>query len=294
MIDFSKFIESLKKHDFFVEHSTNILEHYLDELYLRIYKPILDIEEIIIVYHGGGVNSDAGYDILAKQLIQYEQTCVCLVDIRGHGRSCRNEKNLSSKQIWQDVDIVVQYFNHSFPQARIHLLGHSSGGGMLLNYLTRYIPTVKIDSLILLAPEFGPFTPTNLHISSSTPFASVNKWIFIINAFSFGFVFGNHVGVKLNFPQEVIQLKPDFVQYYSVNVANALTPHQPLQQLKKIVLPVAILIAENDELFDADQMLAFAKLAKNTNLTSKIIKSSTHLDCIFNASEAIQTFIKNK
>lgn len=72
---------------------------------------------------------------------------------------------------------------------------------------------------------------------------------------------------------------------------NALTPRHPLKQLSRISLTVAIFIAENDEIFDAYPMLAFIKDCHTLHITSKIIKSTTHLDCIFNLSKDIQTFI---
>lgn len=292
MLNFENFLYVLRKHDLPLADSIQVIEQYIDGLYLRIYKPASDIDEIFIVYHGGGVNSAAGYDVLAKQLVQYKKTCICLVDIREHGRSSKLWKVVGPKQIWQDVDTVVKYFKETSPQARIHLLGHSSGGGLLLNYFTRYSPITKVDSLILVAPEFGPFVRSHhLYKTSSMPFASVNKWVFVINALSLGLFFNNHIGVKLNFPKKVIDMRSDFIQKYSVKMANALTPRYPLKQLSRISLPVAIFIAENDEIFDAYPMLAFIKDCHNIHITSKIIKSTTHLDCIFNLSRDIKIFI---
>ncbi len=76
------------------------------------------------------------YDILARQLSYVLPVCVCLVDIRGHGRSAGVRGEASSPvQIWRDVDVIIDYVRTSFPDARIHMLGHSSGGGMLIKLL---------------------------------------------------------------------------------------------------------------------------------------------------------------
>lgn len=59
-----------------------------------------------------------------------------------------------------------------FPLARRHLLGHSSGAGMLLNYLTRYPCEQQADSLTLLAPELGPFSGMARDLPAAARFAS--------------------------------------------------------------------------------------------------------------------------
>nr|WP_233614754.1 alpha/beta fold hydrolase [Citrobacter sp. FDAARGOS_156] len=246
-------------------------------------------DEVLIVYHGGGVNSDAGYDILARQLSYALPICIFLVDIRGHGRSAGVRGEASSPdQIWRDVDSVIDYVRTSFPDARIHLLGHSSGGGMLINYFTRHSPSRIVESLILLAPALGPFSPPDLNRDFSSPFASINRLNFIINAMSGGFLYGRRAGVRLNFPCEVINARPDFVQTYSVNMANALTPRNPQRQLKEISIPVTILLAEHDELFNVSRMGEFLRNCCNPNVISRIVAGSTHLDCIFELTDMVR------
>lgn len=234
MIDFTRFVERYEQFNASLPHSENITESRINDLYLRVYEPMASHDEVLIVYHGGGVNSDAGYDILARQLSYALPICIFLVDIRGHGRSAGVRGEASSPdQIWRDVDSVIDYVRTSFPDARIHLLGHSSGGGMLINYFTRHSPSRIVESLILLAPALGPFSPPDLNRDFSSPFASINRLNFIINAMSGGFLYGRRAGVRLNFPCEVINARPDFVQTYSVNMANALTPRNPQSNLRR-------------------------------------------------------------
>ncbi|QGY32496.1 alpha/beta hydrolase [Pantoea cypripedii] len=289
MINFPHFIERYELLDSSLPAHEKISESQVNNLYIRVYEPKKAADEVLIVYHGGGVNSDAGYDILARQLSHALPVCVCLVDIRGHGRSAGDRGDaLSPGQIWQDVDAVIDYVRTSFRNVRIHLLGHSSGGGMLINYFTQHVQSRKVDSLLLLAPALGPFSPPELYKDLSVPFASVNRWAFIINALSAGFLGGHWAGVKLNFPREVINSRPDFVQVYSVNMANALTPRNPLKQLQELSLPVTILLAEHDELFDVSRMDDFFRSCGNPNVSSRIVKSSTHLDCIFELTDMMR------
>lgn len=289
MIDFIRFSERYKQLDALTPHPEKVREVNVNGLYIRIYEPEKCVNEVLIVYHGGGVNSDAGYDIPARQLSCDLSVCVCLTDIRGHGRSdgLRGDA-LSPEQIWQDVDTIIDYARIIYKNARIHVPGHSSGGGMLINYFTRHVLSRKVDSLLLLSPELGPFTPQALHKKLSAPFASVNRWAFIFNALSAGFTGGHRTGVRLNFPSRVIHSRPDFVQVYSVNMAKVLTPKNPSGQPKKLSFPVTILLAEQDELFDVKRMTEFFSSCGNSHLSSQVVKKCRHLDCIFELTDSMK------
>lgn len=254
----------------------------------RLYQPQQRADNLIVVYHGGGVNMDAGYDILARQLSTDGGIAVCLVDIRGHGRSAGDKGQVAhATLIWRDVDTLLSEMRSLLPQARIHLLGHSSGCGMLINYFTRYQPQQKADSLMLLAPEFGPFAAGVRRKVNTVPFANVRQWPFIINALTGGRLFGDYPAVELNFPPDIKTLRPEFVQRYSVNMANALTPRHPATQLAALPLPTLLLVAENDELFITQAMAAFADQHGNAQLRFSIIQNSSHLDCLFYARQQI-------
>ncbi|CDG22320.1 protein of unknown function [Xenorhabdus poinarii G6] len=128
---------------------------------------------------------------------------MCLVDIRGHGNSIGDKGTVSRPAIvWCDVDRIITELKTHFPAIRLHLLGHSSGAGMLINYFTQHKPAHKIDSLVLLAPELGPFA-TGVHRSNSLGrFADARQWPFMINALSGGVLFGHYPAVQLNFPED--------------------------------------------------------------------------------------------
>lgn len=293
MIDFIRFNEQSAQLDSSLPRAGKITGCEIDGLDIRIYEPKDTVEEVLVVYHGGGANSEAGYDILARQVSHDGAVCVCLTDIRGHGRSTGERGKTSHPQrIWRDVDTVLRQVRATFPGARIHLLGHSSGGGMLINYFTRYTPTQKSDSLILLAPEFGPFAPAKIRRRVLLPFASVKTWPFVLNALSGGLLCGDQFAVTLNFPEEVLALKPGFVRRYSVNMANALTPRHPAKQLAALPLPVIALFAGQDELYDARLTAEFVQACGNQNLRSGIVQHSQHLGCMFTVSEEIRRHVR--
>lgn len=294
MIDFNYFNDQAEQLAATLPQPARVNTVLREGLRYRLYQSEQTPDDLIIVYHGGGVHLDAGYDILARQITQDERIAVCLVDIRAHGGSTGTKGQLANVAVvWRDVDTLVSWMRTLFPYTAIHLLGHSSGGGMLINYFTRYHPQQKSDSLILLAPELGPFAPEVRRPQTGAPFAEVRQWPFIINALSGGRLLGNYPAVRLNFPEKVKASALDFVQHYSVNMANALTPRHPAKQLAALPLPTSLFAARNDELFSAQAMAVFAQQHGNPQLYFQILDECLHLNCVFGLEEGIHQHLKS-
>lgn len=153
LIDFDRYVEQVKSYGEWPGAQVGMLSGCVEGLSYRLYRQTAESEDAIVVYHGGGVNSAAGYDVLARQLAAEPTLAVCLVDIRGHGDSAGERTVERPERIWRDVDVILAEMRLRLPLARRHLLGHSSGAGMLLNYLTRYPCEQQADSLVMLAPE---------------------------------------------------------------------------------------------------------------------------------------------
>ncbi|KMJ43740.1 hypothetical protein AB204_18100 [Xenorhabdus khoisanae] len=254
----------------------------------KLYQSAEQVRDVIVVYHGGGVNSQAGYQILAYQLCSMAPVAVCLVDIRGHGKSSGVRGNVDfPERIWRDVDIILQEMQVLFPQTRFYLFGHSSGAGMLLNYFTRHRPQHKVDGLFLLACELGPFAKLSRQSSSKIPFAEIKQWPFIVNALSKGLFYGQTLAVKLNFSEEALASMDGFVEYYSVNMSNAVTPRYPAKQLAALSVPTHFLIAEEDELFSTSAMKKFSTKYGSQYLKVSVLPGCSHLDCIFVAASYV-------
>lgn len=259
-------------------------------LHYWLYLPASAIRHIFVVYHGGGVHSQAGYQILARQLSATPGIAVCLVDMRGHGQSASG-KLMHPRQIWQDVDTLLSVLHTTYPQAGCHLLGHSSGGGMLLNYATRLPRNPLARSLTLLAPELGPFSGTARPLPEADKFATVKNWPFILNALSGGRLCGQYPAVNLHFPAQVLESDPRVVRHYTVNMANALTPQAPAKQLAALTLPTLILAAEQDELFSAEAITTLVRQQNNPQVQCETLPGCGHLDCVFGAAERLRRFI---
>ncbi|MDC9596685.1 alpha/beta fold hydrolase [Xenorhabdus anantnagensis] len=285
MIDFNGYIDKIAYYAHMLDNVANCDSGNVEGLSYKLYQSTGQIRDLIVVYHGGGVNSQAGYGIFAQQLCMVASVAVCLIDIRGHGKSDGIRGTVDyPERIWSDVDIVLQEMQRLFPQARRYLFGHSSGAGMLLNYFTCYRPQHKVDGLFMLACELGPFAKLKCQSGNTTPFVEVNQWPFIINALSRGLLCGQTLAVKLHFSEEALASMDGFVEHYSVNIANALTPRHPAKQLAALSLPSHFLIAEKDELFSSTAMKEFATIHGSPYLKVSVLPECSHLDCIFAAA----------
>lgn len=292
MIDFHHFITQAQYFDETLTDSAIITEDNIAGVNYSLYSQHDEPDHVVIIYHGGGVNRTAGYPILARQLTTIPGIAVCLVDIRGHGESSGDRGKVERpERIWEDVDTLLAEMHQRFPKSRKHLLGHSSGAGMLLNYLTRFPYQQQADSLIMLAPELGPFAKIAPATAITQGFAKVSQWPFIINAISGGLLFGQYPAIKLNFPASVLAVTPGLVSRYSVNMANALTPRTPDKQLGALPLPSLLLAADRDELFSAQSLANFASQYGNAGLQFRLLENSTHLDCLFRAYREIGLFL---
>ncbi|MEP8991471.1 hypothetical protein [Enterobacter hormaechei] len=148
----------------------------------------------------------------------------------------------------------------------------------------------QLDRAVIMAPDWlGPFAGTARNAALS--FAQVRQWPFIVNALSGGRLCGQFRAVKLNFTPEVLEIAPNFVRQYSVNMANALTPRHPGKQLAELPIPTLLLAAAQDELFSPQAMRDFAGKYGNGRLEFCFIEESTHLDCVFKAHHYIHQYI---
>ncbi|WP_340614436.1 alpha/beta fold hydrolase [Xenorhabdus thailandensis] len=281
-MDFSGYIDKITYYTHILGRETNCIAGSVEGLSYNLYQSMEQVMGVVIAYHGGGVNSQAGYGIFAQKLSTMAPVAVCLVDIRGHGQSDGVRGTVDyPERIWRDVDIMLQEMKRLFPLARLYLFGHSSGAGMLLNYFTRHRPQHKVDGLFMLACELGPFANFKRQPDDAPPFAEISRWPFIVNTLSRGLFCGQTFAVKFRFSEEALASMDGFVERYSVNMANALTPRYPDKQLAALSLPSHFLVAEKDELFSPTAMKEFATRYGSSYLKVSVLPRCSHLDCIF-------------
>lgn len=105
LIDFDRYVEQAKSYGEWPGGHVDMSSGRIDGLSYRLYRHTAESEDVILVYHGGGVNSAAGYDVLARQLAAEPTLAVCLVDIRGHGDSTGERGRLSGLSVFGAMSI---------------------------------------------------------------------------------------------------------------------------------------------------------------------------------------------
>ncbi|GAB6275516.1 MAG: hypothetical protein SAMD01599839_00560 [Rectinema sp.] len=104
----------------------------------------------MVFLHGGGAYSGAGYQYLAASLAEKYNVNVYLVDIRGHGNSEGPRGDSPSvRQVYSDLEVIIkQVEKENFPLP-IFLGGHSSGAGLVLNYILISRKNIARNQIIL-------------------------------------------------------------------------------------------------------------------------------------------------
>ena len=243
----------------------------------------------LIVIHGGGAYSGAGYQYLAKGLSEKYQTSVYLVDLRGHGHSGGPRGDTPSvEQVWTDLSLFIATVRKNNPGIPLYLGGHSSGGGLILNY-SIWNKKEDVDGYFFVSPQFGYKSDTDRE-NAKNSFVSVKKWVFIISAISGGHILGNTQAVFFNYPEKIRQTQPLLLKSITRNMSLSMTPDNPQEQFKKIDKPFGLFIGANDDLFVPEKVIKYATYADSAiqkKSVNKIIEKENHLSILLTADEWI-------
>ena len=243
----------------------------------------------LIFLHGGGAYSGAGYQHIAKELSEKYHTAVYLVDLRGHGNSGGPRGDAPSiLQVWDDLSLMIAMVQKNHPGIPLYLGGHSSGGGIILNYLT-WDKKTDVDGYFFVSPQFG-YKSETARTDSKTTFAKVRTWVFVLSAISGGRLFGHTTAVYLNYPKAVLAAKPLMLKSYTRNMALSLTPDHPREQFGKIDKPFVLFIGANDDLFVPEKVIQYAQYAASpiqAKSVSRIIENENHLSILLTVDDLI-------
>jgi acylglycerol lipase len=240
----------------------------------------------LVFYHGGGAHSLAGYQTLADALAREYRISTFLVDIRGHGRSggARGDAP-SAEQVWRDVSTVVEVVRSQIAHVPLFVGGHSSGAGMLLNYLDRE-PSGNIAGIAFVAPELG--YRADVKRDSAPQFARPTYWKFVVNALTAGFVCGHCEAVRFDYPEADIT-RAQLVPAYTVNMVKAVTPHDPAGRLARLKGRLGVWVGTDDELFDTVKLARFLDAARSPSLALEFhtVPQAKHLSILVNVDAAV-------
>jgi len=258
------------------------------DISLSVYRPSEEAQGVkaaLIFYHGGGAHSRAGYGTLGRGLATENGIAGYMPDLRGHGASGGPRGDTpSSEQVLRDVASVVDYVRTQESDVPIFLGGHSSGGGLVVNYAawSKRSAEPPPAGYVLVAPQLGYKSETSRtrETKNGRPdFARVSILPFILNGV-FG-ACGHSKAVRFSYPPSVVE-EHGVVGYNTVNMANAITPETPREQMEGMGRPVGLWIGSDDELFVPERVVEYAKRTGAERNHGEIVEGATHLGILAN------------
>ena len=247
------------------------------------------ITAVLLIYHGGGAHSAGGYEYIGDGLSNRFNIAVFTPDIRGHGDSGGEKGDTPSpEQLFDDVGVFIRHIRMRHPEKALFLGGHSSGAGLILNYSNIKNPE-KVQGYIFLSPQLG-FRSKTERENNLNPFATVKVDLFMENAMHG--THGNSKAVFFNYSEDRLKKDSKLITANTVNMANAITPTSPSNQLQNLSLPLAVWIGEADELLDAIKVVSFFE-ENSPEAYTKNIEGEKHLSILINASDYIGPWIQD-
>ncbi len=260
-----------------ISEHTAIEKYYVprdgNELFYR-YLPG-NTKMILVLLHGSG--TEGRYLIpLAKKLSSTVGVHVIIPDLRGHGRSALSNMGDIDYlgQYEHDLEDFNSYLKSEYPDSRIIIGGHSSGGGLAVKYGGG--EHIQFDGYLLLAPYLG-YQATTVRPNSG-------GWVQVSTRRYAGIAMLNNVGITLlnSLPVLFFNRPPEWTDSlqadsYSYRLNESFSPQVFSENLKKNKKPILVLIGSDDEAFYAKEFEAvFSQYAPHAEV--KLIAGAKHLN----------------
>lgn len=248
-------------------------------------------ERVVIAIHGSSAFG-ASMHPLAKALRDAGIT-VYAPDIRGHGASGRRGDIDYAAQLDDDLADLTTAIRAAHPNAKLTLLGFSSGGGFALH--SAATPTGKqFDRAILISPMLGPRAPT------IRPEAYTWARPFIPRII--GLTILDRIGVHTfeNLPALAFAVPADkeaasrLAGIYSFRMLMAFGTKDYAADLRNAQCALAVIVGGADELFAGDRFPATIR-AERTDVSVNVIPGLGHAAMVIDrrAFDAIIAAIQN-
>lgn len=148
-------LDSLKNKKFIL---TNHKVKTVDDINLgvSILRPKEINEETIFILfcHGTGSNRHSSKDLFEEDGPLDRNICIMLVDYREFAES---DGFFTMKNVNYDIDACIRFFKRKFSPSLIHLVGHSLGTAILLEYI-KFVKINNKDKLFEKVVLFAPFS----------------------------------------------------------------------------------------------------------------------------------------
>ena len=250
----------------------------------------------LILIHGSGAHSLAGYQYLATSLSSEHDTNVFLFDLRGHGISEGNRGFASSSTIVEsDFESMVDFVLNQRPYP-LFVGGHSWGASLVLSAITRAGHDCKYAGLILISPSLGVGSGFNKFSAWNHPYAKLRFCVLVL-----GEIFGEKSvkrfrAIDLRFPKEVLDYDAKIVTSYNYPMLKAMLIKTPDLLFQRLSVPCCLTVGSEDELFWVERMGGcIEKMPESSRQKSifSIVDGAKHLSIVLNIEKILVDFMDN-
>ena len=242
-----------------------------------------DARGVVIVYHGAGLHSGAGYQIIASILASRFGFHVITPDLRGHGLSGGQRGGTTSPdRLYGDVDRIMEFTVDRWPDLPLFFVGHSSSAGLLVNHRSFTTRASDIDGYAFLAPLFDLRSGIGRD-PDLPPFSRVNSSLFVLNRLTFGLLGGFGYALFFNFPESLLAGDPWIIPRMTVHMVNAISTKRPSRRLPKIGSVSMAWIGTEDELIDSERIGEYLK-SNGSGVQTTQLEGATHAGILIDAA----------
>jgi alpha-beta hydrolase superfamily lysophospholipase len=234
---------------------------------------------VVVAVHGSSGSTAAMHgvaDTLSKRGIT-----VYSIDLRGHGLSPGPGGKLGDVayrgQYEDDLADVAAFVRRANPEEKLLLLGHSTGGSVILRTasLARYAK--NFDAYLALSPFIAPGGPMDRPNQGGWTSVSVPRIVVLSILNGFGISALDHMTVLAMAVPPNDDMRPR--SYSHALLASANLPRDWKPSVAAIKAPTQILIGTNDELFIAKAYPSQIGSA-NPRIAVRLIPGMTHMGII--------------
>ncbi len=209
--------------------------------------PAPDAELVVIAIHGSSAQS-ASIHPLGKAL-GAAGIPVYAPDIRGHGDTGTRGDIDYAGQLDDDMADFVAAVRAKHPNAKLVLMGFSSGGGFALHIAAGPLGKMFVRT-VMLSPMLGPFAPT---------YRQDQKYARPLLPRIYALLLLDRVGIHAFDHLTTLLLAIDpartdiLVGHYSWLLMRAFGTRDYAEDVRNAQIPLAVVVGEKDELFDAEK-----------------------------------------
>ncbi|MDM8534733.1 alpha/beta fold hydrolase [Clostridiaceae bacterium HSG29] len=254
------------------------------EIFYREYESNSDKNLILI--HGSAWHSQY-FMSLAESISKNNVARVFTPDLRGHGKMTETRGDIKYiNQYEDDLADFVEVIKNQYPNSKVIIGGHSSGGGLVIRFAgSRYYK--EADAYLLLAP-FIKYNASTVRKNSggwAHPYTRRIAGLSMLNTLGIHWL-DFLPAIEFNMPKEARDSTETLVYSHRLNTGYA--PRNYKKDLARIQVPLIVIAGLEDESFISEQFEPL--VTQYTEADVKLIPETTHMGVV--TGQEVQGILK--